>query len=42
MSDIEQGTVDNAQLHDELENTPSNKSGNTPFASIINKQFKSP
>lgn len=39
MSDIEQGTVDNAQLHDELENTPSNKSGNTPFASIIKNSF---
>ncbi|TQV75551.1 PhoX family phosphatase [Aliikangiella marina] len=35
MSDIKNTTKDNAQLHDEIENTPSNKSGNRSFASII-------
>ena len=35
MSDFEQSTVDNAQLHDDLENKPSNKSGNKSFASIV-------
>ena len=28
-------TLDNAELHDEIENTPSNNSGNRPFASVL-------
>ncbi len=35
MSKVEQTSADNAQLHDEQENIPSNQSGNTPFASIL-------
>ena len=31
----DQETVDNAQLHDDIENIPSNTSGNRPFASVL-------
>ena len=35
MSEINSAAKDNAQLHDEIENTPSNKSNNRSFASIV-------
>ncbi len=31
----DQVAVDNAQLHDDIENIPSNKSGNTPFSTVL-------
>lgn len=35
MSKIDKGTLDNAELHDDMENISSNTSGNRPFASIL-------
>lgn len=32
-------SADNAELHDELENIPSNKSNNRPFADIVNNSI---
>ncbi len=35
MSEFDNGISDNAEIHDEMENISSNKSGNRPFASIL-------
>ncbi|MDX1453429.1 MAG: PhoX family phosphatase [Oleiphilaceae bacterium] len=35
MSEIKQHNLDNAQLHDEMENLPSNPSNNKPFAAVL-------
>lgn len=35
MTKQDQGVLDNAQLHDDIENIPSNNSGNRPFASVL-------
>lgn len=35
MSQQDNGTVENGQLHDDIENLPSNTSGNRPFASVL-------
>ena len=39
MNQHDDSSKDNAQLHDELENIPSNKSGNRPFSELIQKQL---
>ncbi len=35
MAQDDKSVLDNAQLHDEIENTPSNNSGNRPFSSVL-------